>query len=477
MGENDTDCERKCSKERKDYTMSSETMTGKNQPAPTAQPSSSSERLAIPHQCGEKLGLPACEPRCYRGNYWEGGTPRPPANRWTPQPRPAYEAKVDWFHKARYGLMFHFTAGVGGSDWDSAKWNAWISAIDVEKVADQAAEVGAGYVMICITQVGRYYCAPNPVLEEYWGLKPGQYNSERDLPMDLSRALARRGIRLMLYTHAREFYGLPLPSGMDRVTAYRRWLDVMRWDSDHYGKACSGWWVDCLFKFIPNYAEDFIAALRHGNPDTIIADGRHEWADYLHGHCYSDWNEQQKVLPYFGRWEPEYRIQWHQFQYLGPTWAQPGVAHTTPDMVRYMKKIAEGGGVMTFDLGAHDGHGRGPLLEIAGDQMAQLCAIRDGLKNVPVTDGARVRQKTLQLSLMTVKDEFIELHAAWPRHWTDTFTLQAPQDITIAGRVEEGVLIELVVSPADRRQDIKLPGQNGLYDARSETRPFANFNQ
>ena len=457
---------------------------GRNYPdgAAISAESTSIEKLSIPCNWSLRTGSPTIDPRFYRGVYaynQENYAPCSPENRWTPASRSAYEARVDWFHKARYGLMFHFTtnmnetpANARTSGWTSEKWNAWIDAIDVEKVADQAKEVGAGYVVTCITQIGRYYCAPNPVLEKYWGLKPGQFGSKRDLPMDLSRALAKRGIRMMLYTAADCFYGLPLPRGMDRATANRRWLEVMQWDSDHYGKAVSGWWHDALFDYIPDYIEDFQAALRHGNPDALL-NGPYDIADFLHGHCTGDWEMQQKILPYFGRWDPEFKIQWHAFKYLGPSWGQPGVVHKTPDMVSYVKKIAEGGGVITFDLGTHDGKGNGPLLEIAPDQMAQLCAIRDALKEVPLTDGAGMRQKTLERLLMTVKPEFIQLHSAWPLHWSDTFALNAPQGIQIRGKVEDGVLVELEVTPADRRQDIKLPGQNGMYDARSETKPFA----
>jgi hypothetical protein len=276
---------------------------------------------------------------------------------------------------------------------------------------------------------------------------------------------------MMLYEAAIAFYGLPIPSGMDRATAYRHWLEVKQWDSDHYGKAVSGWWMDDCQQVIPGYYEDFCAALRHGNPDTLL-NGYYDTSDYLHGHC-GPWEAQQKTLPYFGRWDPEFKIQWHAFQYLGPSWGQPGVAHTTPDMASYVKKIAAGGGVITFDLGTHDGKGNGPLLEIADDQMAQLCAIRDALLEVPLTDGAGMRQRTLERLLMTVKPEFIQLYAAWPLHWSDTFTLNAPQGIQIRGHVEDGVLVELEVTPADRRQDIRLPMQNGLYDARSEAKPFA----
>jgi len=444
------------------------------------------EKLSIPHHRGGRIHDPACDPRFYRGHYFESGTPYRRLERWTPQSRAAYEAKVDWFHKAKYGLMFHFTTTLKEtppdqriSGWTSEKWNAWIDAVDVEKVAEQAETVGAGYVMMCICQAGQYYCAPNPIIEKYWGLKPNEYGSRRDLPMDLSKALKKRGIRMMLYTHANSQYGLPRPPSLEGPDRFHRWLEVIQWDSDHYGEACSGWWVDGLSNYVPDYVRNFHEALRHGNPDAIIASGHYELSDFTHGHCSADWNEQQCMLPYFGRWDPEYGIQWHQFQYLGPSWGQPGLAHSTREMVNYAKKIIEGGGVITFDLATHDGRGNGPLLEIADDQMEQLCAIRDAVKNVPVSDGAKVRQRTLQRLLMDVREEFIQMFAAWPRHWTDTFTLQAPQGITIAGRVEDGVfvedgvLVELEVTPADRRQDIKLPGQNGLYDERSSTKPLA----
>lgn len=434
----------------------------------TAQPLSAGEKLAIPSNSAGRENDLAIDPKFYRGTYFKnsaGSPPCAPANRWTPESRAAYEAKNDWFHKARYGIMFHFIAGWQKS-WTSEKWNAWIDAIDVDKFADQAKEVGAGYVVMLISQVDPYYCAPNPVLEKYWGLKPGQFGSKRDLPMDLSKALAKRGIRMMLYTHAEGLYGLPLPSGMDKATAYRRWLEVMQWDSDHYGKAVSGWWTDCLAKevfdakkspWIPNYAEDFLAALRHGNPDAIV-NGSYDLADFLHGHCGENWGAQRQVLPYFGRWDPEFKIQWHAFQYLGRTWGQPGVAHSTPEMVRYVESIAEGGGVITFDMGATDGKGNGPFLEIPADQMAQLVAIRDALKKVPLADGASMRQKTLERLLMTVKPKSIQLHAAWPLHWSDTFVLNAPQGIQIKGKVEDGVLIKLDVSPVDHPLDIYLPG-------------------
>jgi hypothetical protein len=299
------------------------------------------ETLHIPRHCGARLGEPACDPRYY-GGFPEGA----PKTRWTPESRAAYEAKMDWFHNARYGLMLHFSTQIGAPDprvesrWTPYKWNDWVNAVDVDKVAAQAQEVGAGYVMSCVTQAGRYYCGTNPVLEEYWGLKPLQYGTERDLMMDLARALQKRGIRMMLYHAPCNFHGLRLPSGMSRATAYRHWLEVMQWMSDHYGAACSGWWLDGTDNFIPDYRRDAYAALRHGNPDAIISAGDGEYSDFVHGHCTDNWADQQTILPYFGRWEPDAGLQWHQFQYLGPDWGAPGLAHSTPDMIAYMRKAA-----------------------------------------------------------------------------------------------------------------------------------------
>jgi hypothetical protein len=127
---------------------------------------------------------------------------------WTAAERQAYEAKVDWFHKAKFGLFFDFLAfGAAGDKcfpatatrWTEESWKQWVNAVDVEKVADQAKELGAGYVIITVGQNQRYACAPNPVMDELWGFRPGQYNSARDLPMDLYRALEKRGIPMMLY--------------------------------------------------------------------------------------------------------------------------------------------------------------------------------------------------------------------------------------------------------------------------------------
>lgn len=303
--------------------------------------------------------------------------------------------RTDWFYQAKYGIMFHFVPSMGRFKqipWTSAEWNAKVDSADVQKVAQQAADVGAGYVIISIGQKGDYYCAPNPVYERHWGLMSGEFGSKRDLPMDLFSELKKHGIRLMLYLTAAPFASPGLASekngwrGKGRqftraetsVEGERRWLECLQWYSDHYGKAVSGWWVDGLKDFSPGYAKSIHEALRHGNPEAIITSSDYALSDFLHGHCVGNWEKQQQRLPAQGRLDETHGIQWHAFQYLGRSWAAKGTKHTTESIAGYATEVISRGGVITFDIGTFDEQPeiKGPTLEVPDDQFAQLLAVR-----------------------------------------------------------------------------------------------------
>lgn len=324
----------------------------------------------------------------------------PPKQR-TAEERKEYEKKVDWFYQAKFGIMFHFVPNMhrfraGRIEWTSEKWNAWVDAVDVEKVADQAQEIGAGYVILSIGQGGGFSCAPNPVLEKYWGLEPGEATSRRDLPMDLYKALKKRGIRMMFYT-ACEPSLMPGPKSekvgwfgkgykFNRATpgGCKRWAEVLRWYSDHYGEAASGWWLDGLNEWAPNYRRRVHAAISHGNPDALVTSATHSLSDFNHGHCTHNWKAQQKRLPpKSGRWFEPYNIQWHAFITMGHSWAARGTAHSTESVVDYASKVVQGGGVITFDIGAFDRKPYvGPYLFVPEDQMQQLRAVGKALKEI-----------------------------------------------------------------------------------------------
>ncbi len=65
-------------------------------------------------------------------------------------------------------------------------------------------------------------------------------------------------------------------------------------------------------------------------------------------------------------------------------------------------------------------------------------------------------QNTIQSMLMQVEGRKIFLLPAWPKDWNCDFKLNAPGSTIVEGRVENGELKDLVVTPASRRADVVL---------------------
>jgi len=324
-------------------------------------------------------------------NGWEPTPVIPPRN-WTKEEHKELEKKLEWFHNAKYGLFFHFLAPEEGMNIE--RWNAMVDSVNVEKFADQVKETGAGYVILTIGQDQLYSCAPNPVLEKLWELKPGSFISKRDLPSDLYNALNKRGIKMMLYLSMNNQYKLPRPATFVKETdRFENWLKVIEYYSKYYGDRCAGWWIDALDEdWTINYRFRVHESLKSGNQNAITASASYGLSEYTHGHCEASWDLQQRVRkPYFGRWEPRYGIQWHVLQYLGRDWAKTDTAHSTISIVKYAVDIVRGGGVITFDIGTEvyvNNKHVNTLLEIPSGQMVQLMAVKNAVQNIKPSDGS-----------------------------------------------------------------------------------------
>ena len=72
------------------------------------------------------------------------------------------------------------------------------------------------------------------------------------------------------------------------------------------------------------------------------------------GHCIgSNWEKQREFCrPFFGRWDPDFNIQWQALMYLGNYWGGIETRMKTDELVSYAVDIVKGGGVITFDVGA-----------------------------------------------------------------------------------------------------------------------------
>ena len=73
---------------------------------------------------------------------------------------------------------------------------------------------------------------------------------------------------------------------------------------------------------------------------------------------------------------------------------------------------------------------------------------------VPDQCHASVILTTLQYMLMQTDGKAIHLLPAWPKDWNANFKLHAPYNTTVEGRVVNGELRDLKVTPKSRTKDI-----------------------
>ncbi len=74
----------------------------------------------------------------------------------------------------------------------------------------------------------------------------------------------------------------------------------------------------------------------------------------------------------------------------------------------------------------------------------------------PDQDHGGVLMKALQAMLMQTEGEKIYLFPAWPKEWDVDFRLHAPYRTIIGGKLVNGRLVELKVTPEERKKDIVL---------------------
>jgi alpha-L-fucosidase len=275
--------------------------------------------------------------------------------------------------QARWGVMTHFLA-----DWRARvdkegmsidTWNDLIDQFDVEGLANQISAVGAGYYIVTIGQNSGYYLSPNAAYDRLVGIKPSKC-SRRDLVSDLSDALTKRGIKLIVY----------LPSGApagDSVARNRlewqngpfpnrefqlKWEQIIAEWSTRWGKKIAGWWFDgCYWPNTmyrsterPNFAS-FAAAARSGNPQSVVAFNPGVVYRSISITPYEDYNAGEIDLPdrisikraSGGKIDG---AQLHILSFLGETWGMGSPRFTAEQVVEWSNKVADEGGVITWDV-------------------------------------------------------------------------------------------------------------------------------
>lgn len=302
--------------------------------------------------------------------------------------------RSDWM-RGQWGVMTHYLA-----DWQARdhgitmtpqQWNTMVDSFDVESLAEEIKSTGASYHFLTVAQGSSYFICPNAAWDKY--LSRGTNKSaHRDLILDMAKADAKRGIRLIVYStchgpgDARSSQWNKNPTTRDHrnVEHMLAWEKVTREWSLRWGTNISGWWFDgCynpnqLYDFpdAPNF-QSFAAAARAGNPHAVLAFNRgvidrvisiSPFEDYSAGEI----NELQTTL--LRRTTPDGCVDGariHKLSYLGQTWGTGAPRYTNLDevVIPWTRKIVNAGGAMTWDTPVQTNG------VIAENYLAQLRAI------------------------------------------------------------------------------------------------------
>lgn len=174
----------------------------------------------------------------------------------------------------KWGVMCHYLPETTRNDrdimLDPEEWNRQVVKFDVEALALQLEEIGAGYLLFTIGQNSGYYCSPNAIYDDITGIKPSKC-SDRDLIGDLCDALAARNVKFFAYLPSGApvkdlavveklgWLNLGLAENSEKNIGKRKrrlaefqqkWEAVVREWSLRWGSRVAGWWIDgCYYSY------------------------------------------------------------------------------------------------------------------------------------------------------------------------------------------------------------------------------------
>jgi hypothetical protein len=299
--------------------------------------------------------------------------------------------RAAWLRRAGYGFFLHYLNGAagcgGGGDNSIEAWNRRTDNFDVDKLALQLHQLGAGYCFLTLGQNTGYYCSPNKEYERLLGFQGNDTKmSSRDLFMDMANALEKYNIPLLAYTTAmapvcddRAIVALgflppwKMPKigvSFDHLNAHidhdprikrflRNWENIHREWAERYGSKLKGWWVDgCYYPKemfdhpdAPNFAS-FAAALRAGNPDALVALAPgvkyppvklNDVEDYTAGEINEPWRGVHNGAELDG-------IQYQILTFAGKFWGAQPLMYSGSELAAISKNIIKRGGAITWDV-------------------------------------------------------------------------------------------------------------------------------
>jgi Alpha-L-fucosidase len=297
----------------------------------------------------------------------------------------ADRANTDWFVKAGYGAMFHWTDFTQPREGPKKPYPDAVDAFDVNAFADLLEEMGAGYVIFTLNHAHPHCPAP---IRAWEAVHPG-WTTKRDLIGDIAAALQKHGIRLILYINSPVMtkFGKTGDTGLYELTFSEEQFtqthkDVLSEIGSRYGEKLAGYWFDSWYQSLAAYPDVPIERIyrytKVGNSNRITALNfwvfpvLTPWQDYWAGEL----NRLQN--PFASRYIQSGAgkgFQAHGMLSMLESWvhSEPGTIpppqFSAEDFIAYVKTNVEHQAVTTINIGIYQD---GTVEESSLEMMRQL---------------------------------------------------------------------------------------------------------
>jgi hypothetical protein len=281
----------------------------------------------------------------------------------------ASRASTDWFVKAGYGVMFHWTDYTQPRDGTKKPYADAVNAFDANKFASLIEDTGAAYVLFTLNHAHPHCAAP---IQSWEAIHPG-WTTKRDLIGDIAGALEKRGIRLLLYINSPTLtnFGKTGATGLYELTFSEEQFteihkNILTEIGSRYGDKLAGYWFDSWYQSLAAYPdvpiEDIYRYCKVGNRDRITAFNfwifpvLTPWQDYWAGEL----NALQSAFEsrYIQRGAGT-GFQAHGMLSMLPSWVHSETSPIPPpqfsadDLIKYVKANMEHQAVTTINIGIY----------------------------------------------------------------------------------------------------------------------------
>ena len=296
-----------------------------------------------------------------------------------------HRASTDWFVKAGYGVMFHWTDFTQPRDGIKMPYPDAVNAFDVDAFARLIDAMGAAYVLLTLNHAHPHCPAP---IQSWEAIHPG-WTTRRDLLGDIAGALEKHGIRFLLYINSPVLTKLGDigPTGLYELTCSEEQFteihkNVLTEIGSRYREKLAGYWFDSWYQSLaayPNVPIDSIYRYcKVGNPGRITAFNfwifpvLAPWLDYWAGEL----NDLQN--PFNSRYIQKGAgagLQAHGLLSMLPSWVHgetdpiPPPQFSAEDLTAYVKANMEHQAVTTINIGIYQD---GTIEQSSLDVMRQL---------------------------------------------------------------------------------------------------------